>query len=184
MPETTPEPDDGFSDAERHYFQSGGDVTDALAKEAAAPPVAPAPAPTEPATPAIAPAAPAEPAAQAAPAAPELAAEADEDEPAEAGKPPRRVGYRKFQAEVEARRQLEARLQQQAVENARVAERLSLLQQALQQPETPAEPPAKPDPETDIFGYTRYLEDQLQQIADKVNTYEQQITVGQAEMEQ
>jgi hypothetical protein len=175
--------DDGMSEAERAYFQTGGDVSDALATEhqdalsrqpAADAPVTPA-APEAPGAP---------PVGQQTPPAPEPDI-GDEPSP-EPGKPPRRVAYSKFQAAEEARVNLERQLQDQAVKNARIEERLSLLQQALVEPAA-AQTPAvkeKPDPEKDIFGYARWLEEQLTSVADKVNGYEQQITVGQAEMDQ
>jgi hypothetical protein len=179
--------DDGMSEAERAYFQTGGDVSDSLANEHRDA-TARQPAPEAP----VAPAAPASPAAPAAApsvqgATPPPTEEPDPgDEPAaDPTKPPRRVSYRKFQAEAEARAGLERQVQEQAVKNARIEERLSLLQQALVEPAAPAAPAKeKPDPEKDIFGYARYLEEQLTAVADKVNGYEQQITAGQAEMDQ
>lgn len=180
MPDTNPTAlDDGLTDAERHYLASGGDVTDALVAENKDLPAQPA----APAAPAAEPGSGDAPPAGAAPA----AGGADDDDEGEAvqpGKKPRRVAFAKFEAAEQARLDLERRLNEQAVNNARVEERLSLLQQALAEPAQPAAPAEeKPDPEKDIFGYARYLEKQLTTVADKVNGYEQQITAGQAEME-
>lgn len=176
--ESNPTTDDGMTDAERAYFQSGGDVNEALANEhkdvLARQPAVEAP---------VTPAAPVSPAAPGVAAQPEPDA-GDEPSP-EPGKPPRRVGWAKFQAEQEARTKAEGQLQEQAVKNARIEERLSLLQQALVEPAAAPTPvKEKPDPEKDIFGYARWLEEQLTEVAGKVNGYEQQITVGQAEMNQ
>lgn len=167
--------DDGMTDAERHYFQTQGDVTEALSKEIPEPP---AELPVVPDAPPLAP--------EVAPARPVQAAEEEDagDEPsAQPGKPPKRVGYKKFQAEVEARQALERKMQEDAVNRARIEERLSLLQQALQEPQQVEQPKVKPDPEQDIFGYARYLEDQLNGVVEKVSTYEQQLAAGQAEMD-
>jgi hypothetical protein len=171
--------DDGMSDAERAYFQTGGDVSDTLASEhqdaATRQPPAPEPLATPPApvTAATPPAVP--------PAEPEVL---DEPSP-EPGKPPRRVAYAKYQALEQQLAERNRQEQEQAIKNARVEERLSLLQQALvEPPAAPAPAEEVPDPEKDIFGYARYLERQLTAVADKVNNYEQQITVGQAEMDQ
>lgn len=188
MAEAAVQLDDGFTDAERHFFQTGGDVTDNLLKEHNAPePAAPLPAEEPPA-----------PGAEAA-AAPEAAIEEEVDEGQEGAEsapgpqadqgqqrqraPRRRVSYREYEAAQERAAAAERGLQEQAVRNARIEERLSLLQQALQEPEAPAQQEQRPDPEQDIFGYTRWLENQFNTMAAKVNGYEQQIVSGQAEME-
>lgn len=173
---------DGMSEAERHFFESGGDVTEALTKEHAAPPTEP-PAPVEPA---------AEPAVDAVHGLPEPGAPAaDDDEPAAAAAPgesepqPLRVSYKRFQEVEKARIAAEKQLQEQAIRQARVEERLSLLQQVVQEPpaqEQVVDDP-EPDPEQDIFAYVRWQQRQLAATQQKVRDYEEQIVTGQAEMD-
>lgn len=185
--------DDGMTDAERSYFQTGGDVSDALVAEnkdlPPAPPAEPAPAATPPID-----------------AADELAddgAEGADDDVAAVPPPPdgqqepqrrqRRVPMREFQAAQERAATLERQLQEQAVRNARVEERLTILQQAIQepaQPEPQEQPDPRPDPQQDIFGYIAWQEREMGRLRDalngtstKVNEYERQITEGQAEMD-
>lgn len=191
--------DDGMTDAERHYLSSGGDVTDALLSENKGLPAAPSePAPEPPAPAPGAPAADGQqqpPAAAAPPAAPGPEEDPGDEPSPVPGKPPRRVSWNKYQAETEARATLERQLQEQAVRNARVEERLSLLSQALQpapgeqQQQKPPKP--RPDPNQDIFGYAQWLEENLQdmtgrleEVYGKVDGYEKQIQTGQAEMDQ
>jgi len=178
---------DGMTDAERHYFQSGGDVSEALSTEHATEPVGPVtpvPASEPPIAPnqtSVAPAA----------AAPDADDEEGEDTaaavPDQPGQQPnkhrRRVPFREYKAVEDRAAAAEREPQQMRVNNARVEERLNLLQQALQEPTPPEAEAQKPDPEQDIFGYAKWLEDQLNAVAEKVNGYEQQITTGQAEME-
>jgi len=175
--------DDGMTDAERHFFTTGGDVNDDLAREHSGPlggtPEPPvAPAPVEPPSPAGLP-----------PAAPGAAPPAADEDPGDElvpGQPnPRRVSFRKYQAEQEARAAVERQLQERAVAQARIEERLNLLQEAMREPAAAAQPdPAseRPDPAQDIFAYTAWLERQLTDVSGKVNNYEQQIQTGQAEM--
>lgn len=187
--------DGGMTEAERHYFSTGGDVNETLAREhGATAEVRPEPAPApEPAAPH-----PQAPPAQPAPVAPAAPGQAnlqpaqgqtqDEDPGDEIvpGSPnPRRVSFRKYQG-IEQQLQEERRLRQEdAVKQARVEERLSLLQQALQpeqgQQDQP-QAPERPDPQQDIFAYTQWLEDQLNTVTGKVSAYEQQIATGQTEM--
>jgi hypothetical protein len=177
--------DDGMSDAERHFFATGGDVNDDLAREhgplGGAPEPEPAPAPGEPVPPAGTP--PAAPGPGAVPPAPE---EDPGDELVPGSAQPRRVSFRKYQAEQEARTALERQLQERAVTQARIEERLSILTQAMAEPAPGQQQPdpanERPDPAQDIFAYVNWQERQLQEVADKVRGYEQQIQTGQAEM--
>lgn len=193
--------DDGMTDAERHYLSSGGDVTDALLSENKGLPAAPS-EPAAPAPPSPAPGAPAAGEQQQPPAAAaqQAAAPGPEEDPGDEpspvpGKPPRRVSWNKYQAETEARATLERQLQEQAVRNARVEERLSLLSQALQpapgEQQQQKAPKPRPDPNQDIFAYSQWLEENLQDVTGKleevygkVDGYEKQIATGQAEMDQ
>jgi hypothetical protein len=168
-----------LTEDEMHYFESGGDVKESLTKEPTdAPPPKPDEAPTAevPASPPTAPEAPAE------------VAEADDaddepEAPAEPGKRGRRVSRKEFDSERAARLAAEKQYNDAQVRNARVEERLNLLQQAIApQPEAPA-PVEAPDPEKDIFAYTRYLADQLNAVTSKVSDYEARITAGQQEMD-
>jgi DNA-binding transcriptional MerR regulator len=175
--------DDGMSDAERHFFSSGGDVNDDLAREHSLPAGGPLGGQPEP------PAAPVEPVAPNGAQPPTATPPAHEEDPGDELVPgqaqPRRVSFRKYQAEQEARANLEKQLQERAVNQARIEERLNLLQQALQPDVTAAQPdPAdeRPDPTQDIFAYTAWQERQLNKLVDKVTTYEQQIETGQKEM--
>jgi hypothetical protein len=168
---------DGLSADERHFLTTG-EASDALVSEN-----------KEPET-------PTGPIVESPPIVPE-AVEADDaddaDEPVPQGaeqsgqpeqKQRRRVSRREFESERQARLKAEQNLQEQSVRSARVEERLSLLQQALQEPAQPeAQAPVRPDPEQDIFGYTRWLEEQLNSVTSKVNGYEEQIQTGQAEMD-
>lgn len=172
-----------LTEAEDHYLKTGGDVTDALIaenKEAPAEPVVePPPIAPEQAPPAAA------------------VSETDDDDadeapaaqaPADGQQQPqqrerRRVSRREFESERQARLKAEQTLQEQAVRNARVEERLSLLQQALQEPTQPDQPQAEIDPEQDIFGAYRQTRDQLKSLAAEVNAYKEQLATGQAEME-
>lgn len=187
---------DGMTEAERHYLATGGDVTDALLTENNGARVPESPAPVTPEQPAPAPA-PQPPAAVTPPVAATTGGAEEQDpgdEPsAVPGKPPRRVSYQKFRAAEEARVNLERTLQDRAVANARVEERLALLTQALAEPAPSAQPPkpprVRPDPAQDIFAHNAYLEEMLQeaneriaQVTGKVTDYEQQIQTGQAEM--
>jgi hypothetical protein len=96
---------------------------------------------------------------------------------------PRRIGFTKYQQELDARRAAEQQLHEQQLRNARVEERLNLLSQALQQPEQQVPAEEVPDPEKDIFAYVRYLERQHALTRDKVDAYEQQLNAQQAEAE-
>jgi len=190
MAEPAVQLDDGMTDAERHFFQSGGDVNEDLLKQQTPPPE-PAPAPTP------------EPVAEAAAAAP---AEGDEEiveDTAAAPQPGqpdqqqqrqrRRVSMREYQAAEQRAAAAERQLQEQTVKNARIDERLTLLQQALQEPAQPEQPEAddpRPDPQQDVFAHIAWQERQINKLnaqltgtAQKVNDYEQQITTGQAEMD-
>src|SRR5438309_703083 len=177
--------DDGMTDDERAYFSTGGDVSDGLARTSG--PLGGAPEP--PATPQL------DHPAQSPQQPPEgheqqhQRAAAEMEDPGDEivpGQPnPRRVSFRKYQAEQEARRQLEQQINEGAVARARLEERVNLLAQALQ-PDPPQQQPdpanERPDPAQDIFAYVAWQERQLSELANKVNGYENQIQVGQAEM--
>lgn len=179
--------DDGMSDDERAYFSTGGDVTEALARTAGGPLGGePEPAPTPQPDPSQANGAAAqghEEQHQRATA--EMEDPGDEIVP---GQPnPRRVSYRKYAAEQEARRQLEQQMHEGAIARARLEERVNLLAQALQpEPPQPQPDPAneRPDPAQDIFAYVGWLENQLNSVSGKVNGYEEQIATGQREMDE
>lgn len=171
----------GLTDDELHYFNTGGDVNENLAKSAPdlpvvqdAPPIAPDQAGIQDRG--------------AAPAAPDARGNEDPgDDPIVAGEDlPRRISRNKFLAEQNARRDLERQLNERNVTQARLEERLTLLSQALQPAaEDPAKAPKKaerPDPNTDIFAYIQWMEERHNEIAQKVTDYEQQIQVGQQEM--
>ncbi|TAL08279.1 MAG: hypothetical protein EPO02_13330 [Nitrospirae bacterium] len=174
--------DDGMTDLERAYFSTGGDDSGGkLLEQPAAPP-----APAAPAAPAVAPTAPAQPGLQTALAPAEEPDPGDEPDPTP-GKPPRRVSYRKFQAEEQRRQALETQVQTDAIARAKIEERLNLLTQALtppQQPDPATQPKPKPNRDTDILAYMDWLEEQLTGVTAKVTNYEQQIQVGQAEQEE
>jgi hypothetical protein len=171
---------DEMSDAERHYFETGGDVKEGA--DLTAPPV-----PSTPEQPA--PEQQGEQVAPPVPTPPEVDGEADDEpeSPATQGEPKRgrRVSRKEFESERTARLNAEKQLTEDRVKAARVEERLSLLQQALQEPQTPQQQPqdARPDPEKDIFAYAGWLERQLNVVTSKVNNYEEQIVHGQAEMD-
>lgn len=167
--------DDGMTAAERAYFETG-QVSDALLNENKDAPEA-TPAATETPATLVAPAGET---------APEPSQTEDAgDEPGAAGQPPKRVGWKKYEAELTARQALEKQVQEQAVKNARVEERLALLQQALQEPQQqPAATEEMPDPDKDIFGAFRWLVDRHNSMQEKITAYEQQIVTGQQEMEE
>lgn len=175
--------DDGMTDDERAYFQTGGDVSDALAKGAGGPPGGePEPAATPPPDTSQTNGAPG-----AAPGGQQPHEEDPGDELVPGQRNPRRVSFAKYQAEIEARQTVERQLQERAIQQAKIEERLSLLQQALQPDPAQQQPdPAdeRPDPTQDIFAYAAWQERQLNKVVDKVNAYEQQITTGQQEMEE
>lgn len=163
--------DDGFSPEERSQFESMRDSGPGPAPEAPAADPALSPA----ADPAVAPAAP--PAGVAEPSGDDDGGD-DDDEPAapapvpgavvdpNAAKPPRRVAYGKF-ARVERRaKAAEAETTKLREQQARLDERLKLINEALQtpaqQPQQPTEEDPEPDPETDIFGHNKWLRRQMQ----------------------
>lgn len=100
----------------------------------------------------------------------ETAPEPGEEEiPAADGKTKRRmVDSRALKAERERARALETELTRERDTRARVDERLKMLSEAVSAAEPvaevvkPAAPP--PDPETDIFGYAKYLAEQLEAL--------------------
>lgn len=164
--------DDGFSPEERSQFESMRDSGPGPAPEAPAADPALSPA----VDPAVAPAAP--PAGAAEPSGDDDGGE-DDDEPAaaapvpgavvdpNAAKPPRRVAYGKF-ARVERRaKAAEAETTKLREQQARLDERLKIINEAMQtpaqQPQQPvAEEDPEPDPETDIFGHNKWLRRQMQ----------------------
>lgn len=115
--------------------------------------------------------------------------DADEpkDEPAKPGEPQqrerRRFSRKEFESERAARLAAEKQFNDQRVEYAKAAERLALLQQALQEPVQPEAAPQVPDPEQDIFGYVRHLEQQLNGVTSEIKGYKEQIETGQREMD-
>jgi hypothetical protein len=178
--------DDGMTEAERHFFQSGGDVNDDLAREHSLPAGGPLGGAPEP------PAAPVTHETQHELPADTGRAPPQEEDPGDEiipGQPnPRRVSYRKYQGLEQQLQEERRQRQEDAVRQARIEERLSLLQQAVQpDPAAAAQPdPAneRPDPAQDIFAYTAWLERQLTDVSGKVNNYESQIETGQREMQE
>jgi hypothetical protein len=160
--QTADAPDDGFTPEERAQFQEMQTTTSGPA------PVDPVPATPEPAPVAAAPAV--------APA----AADDDDDEPAPAPIPgappvpadqqhPRRVSWSKYSRETdELRKKVEAAegtIAQQRVNQAKLDERLAIINEALtappQQAAQPADDDPEPDPNEDIFGHNAWLKRQL-----------------------
>ena len=159
---------------EQHYFNTGGDVNENLARvenvnvqPAPDPQVdvrsAPQPEPQEP----------------------------DDDEPVTQrvgpdGQPqrPRKISFSKYEEAENARRDLEKRLGERDINYARLEERLSLLQHALQPQEEAKQPQEEqePDPNQDIFAYLKWQGNQVKQIQQTINDYRTQIEVGQSEM--
>lgn len=92
----------------------------------------------------------------------------EEEIPAADGKTKRRmVDSRALKAEREKARTLEAELTKERDTRARVDERLKMLSEAVSAAEPAAEaakPAPIPDPETDIFGYAKYLAEQLEAL--------------------
>lgn len=81
------------------------------------------------------------------------------------------VRHGAFHKEREARKTAQRQLSELQEKFARGDERLRILSEAMQRPAAPAQPaaaaaePAKvPDPNEDIFGYAKYLEEQIQAI--------------------
>lgn len=154
----------GLTPAEEAYFASGGTVTEGLNAET---PAAPAPAPAVPA-----PAAPAAPEATAQPA---PAPEEDEgEEIAGAGGQKRRmVDYRALKETRGKLKELQDRYESDRNQwvkdretQARLDERLRLLNEALTPDPTAVQPEqeAPPNPEEDIFGFVRHLGKQIEAI--------------------
>lgn len=169
-----------LNDDELHYFQTGGDVNENLAKGAlSTPPAEAPPAPPEPAPPAAE-------KTGAAPAPAPRGTEDDGDDPIVPGEDlPRRISRSKYLAVDNARRDLERQLNERSVSQARLEERLNLLTQALQ-PEQPAGPAKRerPDPNQDIFAAMAYDREQLDSALQEIANYKEQIATGHAEMEE
>jgi hypothetical protein len=155
--------DEGLTQGEIDYLQSGGAKTDGLTPPAADDDTAKV-APAEPDKPAQA----AEPAKPTAPAA--VAEPVEEDDPEPAKDSPFYPQWKREKSRrQELQRELKAREDAIAAERAttaaerekwaRLDERLRVFQQAVE-PE-PAKPAAPPDPESDPFGYMRWLGEQV-----------------------
>ncbi|WP_071000470.1 hypothetical protein [Methylobacterium sp. C1] len=96
------------------------------------------------------------------------------------------VRHGAFHKEREARKTAQRQLSELQEKFARGDERLRILSEAMQRPAAPAQPaaaaePAKvPDPNEDIFGYAKYLEEQIQAI----RTGQTQLTETQKKAEE
>jgi hypothetical protein len=166
--------DEGLTQGEIDYLQSGGKNSDGLTPPAAGDDAA-KPAPAEPEKPAQA-AEPAKPApAEAASATPAEPVEED-DEPAK-DSPFYPQWKREKTRRQELQRELQARETSIAAERAstaaerekwaRLDERLKVFQQAVEPPAQ--QPAAPPDPEADPFGYMRWLGEQVNGLAGKTD---------------
>lgn len=170
---------DGFdlTADEQHYFNTGGDVNDSLARTENVPlqpeqtPPADAQVRSQPQ--------------------PQPEPQEDDDEPVTQrvgadGQPqrPRKISFAKYEEAENARRELERRFNERNVNYARLEERLNLLTQAMQPQEQTNQPAEdqEPDPNQDIFAYLKWQSKQVKTIQQTIEDYRQQIATGQSEM--
>lgn len=183
--QTAEAPDDGFTPEERAQFEAMKAETPAPTSSAEPAPASPEPATATPA--AAAPAATADddddepaPAAAAAPGTPQAVAEQQH---------PRRVSWSKYSRETEELRkkvaEAEGTIAEQRTNQARLDERLRIINEALttpppQQTAAEAQDDPKPDPEQDVFGYVKWLERQVE----RTNQQFQEFASTQTERQQ
>lgn len=108
----------------------------------------------------------------------------EEEIPAADGKSKRRmVDSRALKAERTARAAAEAELRTERETRARIDERLKMLSEAVSSAEPVAEPvnaAVPPDPEQDIFGYAKYLAEQLEALKGTVAGAQQETAEDRA----
>lgn len=162
-----PTPNDGLTDAERGYFESGGMKTDGLVPDPSPAPGAMPGAPAPAATPAATPGAPA-----ASPGAPAATPPTDPNTQVTdaAG---RTVPLATLLSERERRQAAERTISEKDQTLARLDERIKLINEALGGPAQPGGAPVpaedpEPDPQTDIFAYVAWQGRQLKRAHEQI----------------
>lgn len=150
-----------FSDAERAYFTSRGEMPIPTSEAAPASPPEPEP-PAEPPPVKDEPAAPSE-----------AAIAADKEPPVQDLKEDRRVPVGELQEERKRRKDVEERLRQSEVMQARMEERFkAFLDRGPQQPQQPQRPPRA---DQDIFATVNYLQQELGRRGQEIDGYKERM---------
>lgn len=107
----------------------------------------------------------------------------------QAGKPQKRVSFHKYQREETRRKELEEKLRLSEEKQARVDERLKIINEALETPgpaeqaRTAEEEDPEPDPETQIFEHAKWQSRKIKRLEERDAQRDQQDTTREQDVE-